>query len=87
HAVIRAGAAYLPLDLTLPHDRLTYMADTAQPVCVLTDLESLNALPDDLNGADPVVLDSPEIQAELAGLPGNTVTDDERTTPLHPHHP
>ncbi|MGC5365788.1 AMP-binding protein, partial [Streptomyces sp. DT24] len=87
HAVIRAGAAYLPLDLTLPHDRLTYMTDTAQPVCVLTDLESLNALPDDLNGADPVVLDSPDTQAELAGLPGNTVTDDERTTPLHPHHP
>ncbi|WP_234350153.1 AMP-binding protein, partial [Streptomyces sp. WM4235] len=32
HAVVRAGGAYLPLDTTLPTDRLTHMIQTAAPV-------------------------------------------------------
>ncbi|WP_296389089.1 non-ribosomal peptide synthetase [Williamsia sp.] len=36
-AVHRLHAAYLPLDLTLPTDRLAYIVDDAAPVLVLTD--------------------------------------------------
>ncbi|CAN5600445.1 non-ribosomal peptide synthetase [soil metagenome] len=35
-AVLRAGAAYLPLELDYPDDRLGVMLDDARPVCVLT---------------------------------------------------
>jgi len=35
-AVLRAGAAYLPLELDYPDDRLAMMLDDAQPACVLT---------------------------------------------------
>ena len=35
-AVLRAGAAYLPLELDYPDERLAVMLDDAGPVCVLT---------------------------------------------------
>ncbi|MYS09068.1 AMP-binding protein, partial [Streptomyces sp. SID6041] len=86
HAVVRAGGAYLPLDLTLPADRLTHMTDTAAPVCVLTDLEGLGSLPPACE-AEPVVLDAPEVRAELEELSDAEVTDADRLAPLLPHHP
>ncbi|MGW6535807.1 amino acid adenylation domain-containing protein [Streptomyces sp. NPDC055011] len=86
HAVVRAGGAYLPLDLTLPADRLTHMTDTARPLCVLTDLPSLGALPAGLE-AEPVVLDAPEVRAELDGTAESAVTDADRRAPLLPRHP
>ncbi|MCD2462850.1 amino acid adenylation domain-containing protein [Streptomyces sp. MBT42] len=86
HAVVRAGGAYLPLDLTLPADRLTHMTDTAAPVCVLTDLEWLGALPLACE-AEPIVLDAPEIRAELEELSDAEVTDADRLAALLPHHP
>ncbi|TQC50217.1 amino acid adenylation domain-containing protein [Rhodococcus sp. WS4] len=36
-AVGKAGGAYVPLDTGYPAERLAYMVDDAQPVCVLTD--------------------------------------------------
>ncbi|MYS11408.1 AMP-binding protein, partial [Streptomyces sp. SID6041] len=86
HAVVRAGGAYLPLDLTLPADRLTHMAETARPVAILTDLLSEGALPEGV-GAVRIVLDSPAVASELAGLSAEAPTDADRTALLLPHHP
>ncbi|MEU9862518.1 amino acid adenylation domain-containing protein [Streptomyces sp. NPDC047971] len=86
HAVVRAGGAYLPLDLTLPADRIAHMTDTARPVCVLTDLDGLGALPPGAE-AEPIVLDAPEVRAELDALSDADVTDADRVAPLLPHHP
>ncbi|MCZ0914457.1 amino acid adenylation domain-containing protein [Gordonia amicalis] len=36
-AVLKSGAAYLPLDTTNPEDRLSYIVGDAAPVCVITD--------------------------------------------------
>ncbi|MFI1016192.1 amino acid adenylation domain-containing protein, partial [Streptomyces sp. NPDC020965] len=84
HAVVRAGGAYLPLDTGLPADRLAFMAETAGPVCVLTDRASLGSLPP---GPEPVVLDAPEVRERLAALPGFEVTDVDRRATLLPRHP
>ncbi|ORI15286.1 hypothetical protein BJD99_06300 [Rhodococcus sp. 1163] len=35
-AVLRCGAAYLPLDIDYPRERLQYMIEDAAPVCVIT---------------------------------------------------
>ncbi|MGW6461009.1 amino acid adenylation domain-containing protein, partial [Streptomyces sp. NPDC055078] len=84
HAVVRAGGAYLPLDLALPGERLAYMAETVGPVCVLTDLASREALPD---GVEQLVVDGPEVRAELAALSAVEVTDVDRRSALLPRHP
>ncbi|MBO0853826.1 MAG: amino acid adenylation domain-containing protein, partial [Nocardia sp.] len=37
HAVIAAGGAYVPVDPDQPAERVSYILDIADPVCVLTD--------------------------------------------------
>ncbi|CAM5649102.1 Tyrocidine synthase 3 [Streptomyces avidinii] len=86
HAVIRAGGAYLPLDLELPAERLAYMTETAAPVCLVTDLASLGAVPLPAE-ADIVVMGAPEIEADLARVSSGPLSDADRAAPLLPHHP
>ncbi len=66
-AVLRAGAAYLPLELDYPDERLAVMLDDAAPVAVLTT----TAVADRIAGLAPqacplIVLDNPDIAAECA---------------------
>ncbi|CAM5354015.1 amino acid adenylation domain-containing protein [Streptomyces abikoensis] len=79
-AVLKAGGAYLPLDIADPAARLRDMLRTAAPVCVVTDRAGSAALP---AGAPPAVaLDDPAVREALAAhLP----TDPGRAlTPQHP---
>ncbi len=46
-AVLRIGAAYLPLDVDYPSERLEFMIEDAAPVCVLTSIDSAGQLPVD----------------------------------------
>ncbi|MFA1545317.1 amino acid adenylation domain-containing protein, partial [Actinomadura chokoriensis] len=87
-AVLKAGAAYLPIDLAYPADRIAFMLDDASPVCVVT---TSNA---ELPGATPRI----ELEASsLDGTPGGAasgpavadaavagavVTDADRVRPL-----
>ncbi|GGJ92450.1 hypothetical protein GCM10010123_22890 [Pilimelia anulata] len=66
-AVWRAGGAYLPLDTAHPADRLALTLDDARPALLLTDRESVGALPD-ADGCPRIVLDDP-LSAGLV-LPG-----------------
>ncbi|MFF5105922.1 amino acid adenylation domain-containing protein [Streptomyces sp. NPDC000134] len=45
-AVVRAGAAYLPLDPDHPADRIRYMLTDADPLLVITDAATTAELPD-----------------------------------------
>ncbi|MGW1715506.1 amino acid adenylation domain-containing protein [Streptomyces sp. NPDC002156] len=45
-AVVKSGAAYLPLDPAYPADRLAYIVDDASPLVVLTTAETAGALPE-----------------------------------------
>jgi amino acid adenylation domain-containing protein len=47
-AVMKAGAAYLPLDPSYPADRLSYMIKDAVPRVVLVDDETIASVPDEL---------------------------------------
>ncbi|WP_398919984.1 amino acid adenylation domain-containing protein [Streptomyces sp. I6] len=67
-AVLRTGAAYLPLELDHPAERLSLMLADARPLLLLsTEAASspLGPLPD---GTPRVLLDDPAVAAELAGL-------------------
>jgi amino acid adenylation domain-containing protein/non-ribosomal peptide synthase protein (TIGR01720 family) len=77
-AVLRTGAAYLPLDLDHPVDRLTLMVEDTGPVCLL----SMSTV-DPALSAGAVLLDDPEIRAELDTTPDHEITDAER--PLFAH--
>jgi amino acid adenylation domain-containing protein/thioester reductase-like protein len=46
-AVLKSGAAYIPLDPTYPRDRLAVMLGDAWPVIVISESELAAALPDD----------------------------------------
>ena len=85
-AVLKAGAAYLPVDPQYPAQRIGYMLADSAPVCVLTT----TALAGALSGASPAplaALDDPDTAAQIAGLPGASLTDGDRASPLLPGHP
>nr|WP_234019709.1 non-ribosomal peptide synthetase [Streptomyces sp. CNS654] len=84
-AVLKSGAACLPLDLDHPADRLTHALDDTAPVCVLTTAEAAALLPQAPHTR--VLLDSPETAAALAALPSHDPSDADRTAPLLPSNP
>ncbi|MGW6462216.1 amino acid adenylation domain-containing protein, partial [Streptomyces sp. NPDC055078] len=55
-AVLKAGGAYLPLDLDYPAERLEFMLTDAQPVCVVT-----TSTVQELAGAPRLVLDTVDL--------------------------
>lgn len=87
-AVVKAGGAYVPLDTGYPAGRIGAVLRAADPVLVITH----RAAADRLLGQDPaagnvwVVVDEPGTQAVLAGLPGRTLRNAERLSPLLPDH-
>ncbi|MFD4949285.1 amino acid adenylation domain-containing protein [Streptomyces sp. NPDC058409] len=91
--VVKAGAAYLPIDPNYPADRIAYVIADSGAMCVLSGegmrdrLDSFDVGADAASGVPVVLLDDPEVTAELAALPDRAVGDDERTRPLLPGHP
>ncbi|MET7350966.1 amino acid adenylation domain-containing protein, partial [Streptomyces mirabilis] len=66
-AVVKAGAAYLPVEPGLPADRVAYMVETAGAGVVVSSSAVAGAV---LAGVPVVALDKPSVVGELAGLSG-----------------
>ncbi|MFJ1578164.1 amino acid adenylation domain-containing protein [Streptomyces sp. NPDC088182] len=83
-AVLRTGAAYLPLDLDHPADRLRLMVEDTGPLCLVSTTAVAPALRGDTGAAAPeLLLDDAAVAAELAALPGGEIADDERRAFAH----
>ncbi|MEJ0096573.1 MAG: amino acid adenylation domain-containing protein [Methylocella sp.] len=83
--ILKAGAAYLPLDPDYPAERLRFMLEDAQPLCLVSMGDVAAHLSD---AAIPrILLDDPDIAAALQQAPQTNPTDAERTKPLAPENP
>ncbi|KOU27823.1 thioester reductase, partial [Streptomyces sp. WM6372] len=87
-AVVKTGAAYVPIDPEYPADRIAHMLRDADPVFVVTQAETAEKLP-----AEPaahvsrLVLDDPATRTLLEGQdPRNLSVDERRPSRLLGQH-
>ncbi|NMN94232.1 amino acid adenylation domain-containing protein [Antrihabitans stalactiti] len=73
-AVVKSGAAFVPVDPTYPADRIEHMVSDSGAVVGLTVASSRDALPDTVEW---VLLDD-----DVSGLSADAITDDERLAPV-----
>ncbi|MFE5890195.1 amino acid adenylation domain-containing protein [Streptomyces sp. NPDC056462] len=85
-AVLKAGAAYMPVDPDYPAERIGFMLADTDPVLVLTTVADEQVLPAGC-GIKTIVLDSGDTLRDLAERPGTDPTDSDRIAPLDPAHP
>ncbi|MFI9503214.1 amino acid adenylation domain-containing protein [Nocardia sp. NPDC052566] len=80
YAIVKAGAAYLPLDPEHPVERIDQILRQAAPVCVLTAARDALTLPE---GTAQLALDT----LDLAGFGSRALTDKDRPAALRADHP
>ncbi|CAM5645857.1 Dimodular nonribosomal peptide synthase [Streptomyces antimycoticus] len=83
-AVVKSGAAYVPIDPAYPADRIAYTISDVDLTLLVTDTRVEVALPE---GVERVVLGDEVVRAGLAALPGTDLTDADRPSPLLPVAP
>ncbi|WP_411107764.1 amino acid adenylation domain-containing protein [Streptomyces sp. cmx-4-9] len=84
-AVLKSGAAYLPVDPEYPAERISFMTDDAAPALVLTDGATAPALRSAT--APLLVLDQEDTAAAIAARSARAPVDGDRRAPLRPSHP
>ncbi|MFI6367083.1 amino acid adenylation domain-containing protein [Nocardia sp. NPDC050630] len=78
-AIAKTGAAFLPIDPTLPSERIEFLLSDSRTVLGLTDSSVGKHLPDSV---DWLVLDDEQTLGALDSVPAIAVTDAERGGPI-----
>ncbi|MEU7105926.1 condensation domain-containing protein, partial [Streptomyces sp. NPDC046215] len=81
-AVLKAGAAYLPLDPAYPAERIRSVTEDAAPALLVTGAQVAAALPE--TGATAIVLGDADTDRDLVARADTDLTDAERLSPLTP---
>ncbi|MFI6579569.1 amino acid adenylation domain-containing protein [Embleya sp. NPDC050493] len=79
-AVIKTGAAYVPIDPGYPSTRLAHILATAEPRLIITDATAAGVLPE--RDTELLHLD----RVDVSGRLGTDLDDGDRTRPLRPDH-
>ncbi|MFF9785277.1 amino acid adenylation domain-containing protein [Streptomyces nigrescens] len=82
-AVVKSGAAYVPIDPEYPADRIRYMIEDSRPTLVVTTSQLADHIPGP--AARRILLDAPDTPGPQDA--SGPVTDAERLAPLLPGHP
>ncbi|MFD3514399.1 amino acid adenylation domain-containing protein [Streptomyces sp. NPDC058657] len=82
--VLKAGAAYVPVDPDYPADRITHLLGDSAPGLLLTSTDALTRLPG--TGPERLVLDEEDTRAALSRQSAHNPADSDRTAPLLPAH-
>ncbi|MFD3258203.1 amino acid adenylation domain-containing protein [Paenibacillus lentus] len=85
-AVLKTGAAYLPLDPDYPEDRLEWMVEDAKPVYMITNTQAAAQMPDTLR-LPKIVLDEPETEERLSTYCALNPSEHERRGVVSPLSP
>ena len=80
-AVLKAGAAYLPVDRRYPAERIAFMLADSRAIVVLSTSEILDDLP--VQGALPVAVDDPAVAAGTARCAGGPASRRPGVRDLH----
>ncbi|MEV6598120.1 amino acid adenylation domain-containing protein [Actinoplanes sp. NPDC051346] len=83
-AVLKAGAAYLPVDAANPDERIAFLFADARPMMVIATNETMPRSP---NLPPILLLDDATVAAAIAAHPDVDLGDDERQRPLRPDDP
>ncbi|RRQ65272.1 non-ribosomal peptide synthetase, partial [Streptomyces griseofuscus] len=83
-AVLKTGAAYVPIDPDYPADRIAYILEDARPMSVITGYGAERVLPE---GTPHVLLDDSATLRALETRAGVDLTDEDRLAPLNAASP
>ncbi|MFJ3970277.1 amino acid adenylation domain-containing protein [Streptomyces parvus] len=86
-AVLKAGAAYLPIDPAHPDDGVTYLLRDTRPALAVTTVEFTGRLSAAWPEGHLLALDDPSVAADTAARSDAEVSDADRLSPLLPTHP
>ncbi|MFI1934338.1 amino acid adenylation domain-containing protein [Streptomyces sp. NPDC020330] len=84
-AVLKTGAAYLPVDPAYPAERVSVVFEDARPALVVTSESAADLLPP--RTAAPIRLGDEGVESDLAAQDPADLTDADRIAPLDPRHP
>ena len=80
-AVLKSGAAYVPVDPDFPPDRIAFMLTDTSAAIVLTTGALAGSLP---GAAAPVILDDPAVAEVISRYPAGDIVQTGRGRPAHP---
>ena len=83
-AVLKAGGAYLPVDVDYPAERMAFMIADAQATLLLSDTITCGRIP--VDGIESVLLDDQSFDVKLAAYPDTRMDESEQAGLLLPAH-
>src|ERR1039457_5922170 len=84
-AALKAGAAYLCVDLRYPAGRIAFMLADTSPALLITDQATVDGLPS--AGVPLLVLDEDDTVRAITARSGTPLTRTDRVAPLRPDNP